>query len=256
MHCCSNRVARLLPHLIAAATLVGLISIESDASWPGAKRSLSQKLREGPGLSNHPVGMIPSSAVSIPKHWPLNPDGTVGCMTCHDSLPSLEGGGPVNLRDYSEQDTSWFCVKCHSNTGNRGGASMHWMVQGQAHVIPSKNARSSRMSGLLDSESRKCLDCHDGVTASEATNHAGGSSFTASFADKQRNHPIGMLYPRTNVGKSAVRVRPASLLPTAVRLPDGKVSCVSCHDLYAGTTNLLSVPMEGSGLCMTCHDME
>jgi predicted CXXCH cytochrome family protein len=67
------------------------------------------------------------------------------------------------------------------------------------------------------------------------------------------NHPVGVRYGARG---SSVALRPASLLPDNVRLPDGTVSCVSCHDLYARDGHLLSVPLDESTLCYTCHDMD
>lgn len=75
------------------------------------------------------------------------------------------------------------------------------------------------------------------------------------MGDKRRNHPIGIRYQDLSRPKDLSPLRPASLLPREVALPDGKVGCVSCHNLYAQKRYLLTVPIKGSELCFTCHDM-
>ncbi|MHC4609544.1 MAG: cytochrome c3 family protein, partial [Planctomycetota bacterium] len=94
-----------------------------------------------------------------------------------------------------------------------------------------------------------------GVTAVESNNPAGSKAGRNSMADSGRNHPIGVSYADRVRQTSASALRPVALLPQEVRLPDGKVSCVSCHSLYAGRPNLLTVPIEKSQLCFACHQM-
>jgi len=62
------------------------------------------------------------------------------------------------------------------------------------------------------------------------------------------------MYGDQGGGRSGTLLRSARLLPERVRLPDGKVSCVSCHDLYETEPRRLAVSMEKSELCLTCHD--
>jgi predicted CXXCH cytochrome family protein len=208
---------------------------------------------------NHPVGVAPTAAVTIPVGWPLASDGSITCLTCHEALPPLDGGGGPRLRHNdtsddvsSNADSVTFCAACHRNGAGRGATSAHWTVVGVAHVTPGDEPTGG--NALVDAESRRCLECHDGVNAVESVNPVGLSN--ASFADAQRNHPIGMPYPNGRSRQSNARFRSASLLPDTVHLPGGNVSCVSCHNLYAGTPKLLSVPLEGSKLCFTCHDMD
>lgn len=65
-----------------------------------------------------------------------------------------------------------------------------------------------------------------------------------------------MPYPNRPSRGVEAGFRPASLLPREMQLPNGVVSCVSCHNLYGREKDLLSVPIEGSELCFTCHDMK
>ena len=47
-----------------------------------------------------------------------------------------------------------------------------------------------------------------------------------------------------------------AMLPPHVRLPNGTVGCISCHDLYATKQELLTVTTNASKLCFTCHAMD
>ena len=84
-----------------------------------------------------------------------------------------------------------------------------------------------------------------------AWNRGGGS-----IGATARNHPVGVNYPRTGRNGKGVQLRPTLVLPQAVRLPGGTVGCLSCHNLYARDPGRLSVPIEGSLLCMTCHPLD
>lgn len=211
-------------------------------------------LRYGPGVTNHPVGVVPSAAVRVPADWPLGPDGTIMCSTCHYRMPAREGEPNSYLRPAGrmEEASAAFCVECHGASDNRSAAGMHWMAVRVAHVKP--GARVSKgPSGSLDAESRLCLGCHDGVTATESANPTASSP--RRFSDMRRQHPVGIRYPDRTRGKSGARLRSSRSLPQRVRLPEGRVSCVSCHNLYETKRHRLSVPIEESELCFTCHDM-
>lgn len=218
--------------------------------------SFAKRLSDGPGLQNHPVRVVPSSAVSMPKGWPLDSDGTIKCTTCHTSLPSLDGAGEPMLRDFDPATESpvAFCGKCHVGESQRNVACMHALIGGRAHITVDQD-RSVQVTGTLDHESRQCLSCHDGVTAGEHMNGASASGMSFR-GGPGRAHPVGVPYNEQRSRKRSVRLRPKSLLPTGVRLPGGAVSCVSCHDLFGKRPSLLAVPIEASRLCLTCHDMD
>ena len=191
----------------------------------------------------------------MPADWPLGPDGAITCLTCHKRLPSPGGAGGPSLNDFDGGATypGEFCAKCHDRAGERSAASMHWLAVGVAHVV--REEGGVRHAGVPDAESRKCLACHDGVSASDRSSTTPLNRGLGSLGDKSRNHPVGVEYPEHPTPGAAVRLRPASSLPARVRLPGGRVSCVSCHDLYSAGRHRLSVPVEESTLCFTCHDM-
>lgn len=231
----------LLAATLAPATaLVGAGSNPSVDAW-----------RNGPGIANHPVGIRPPAGMRIPDGWPLDPDGTLTCSTCHLALPALASSEGPLLREFDGGllDSSEFCIRCHGGGGVTGGAAgMHWQAVARAHIRVD-SAAGADAGGGLDLESRRCLECHDGVTASE------GSAGRSRLDDPAWNHPVGVVYRPADEGGDTL-LRPLRQLPATVRMPGGVVSCVSCHNLYASDAKLLSVPLQGSTLCFTCHQME
>lgn len=221
-------------------------------SWPESGNRSDFRFREGPGTSNHPVNVRPSAAVSIPTGWPLASDGTITCITCHDGFPTAERPAASTLR--GDADSPAFCVSCHTERGPRTSKGMHWRAVSRAH--PGSDAAESRGGTESETMSQSCLECHDGVSASDAGHEASAGRGGGFVGDRSRNHPVGVRYPANGTRGVEVPLRPASQLPRSIRLPNGKVSCISCHDVYGRGDHRLTVPIEGSRLCMTCHVMD
>jgi predicted CXXCH cytochrome family protein len=102
-----------------------------------------------------------------------------------------------------------------------------------------------------------CLGCHDGTIAMSTmgTSHALLAGVREGFAVPDsfvwRDHPIGVLYP---VGRRDYR--PRSFVEKAgIRLPEGRVECISCHDPHntRDIEHLLVMSNRRSALCLTCH---
>ncbi len=243
--------------LLAVVLPLALVPLAAIAELPGHDRALADKLRYGPGQINHPVRVVPSAAISIPKNWPLDVDGSITCLTCHRMLPSLDGEGGVQLRGSHVEalNPSGFCMNCHNSDGRRSTANMHWLALRRAH-LGSGAIRSPEFRGLLDADSRRCMECHDGVNAVESRFGTGWNRGPGYVGNKERNHPVGVRYPVGTAHGTRTRFRPLRQLPKEIRLPRGNVTCVSCHNLYAGDRDLLSVAIEGSALCFTCHAMD
>jgi len=252
-----NVVATSLRLGILVLAMVSFIP-QAFAGDRGGRRSFAAKLSRGPGVSNHPIGVRPSSDVSIPKGWPLAADGTIKCLTCHAALPSMRGDTGPKLRDFDDrlEGSTAFCMKCHVDQGRQNASTMHWTAVRVAHVRSDDDDRMAGRRGVLDGESRECLTCHDGVNAAESQNVTGRGGGFSYVGNRTGNHPVGIRYPRAGRSGSGSPMRPASMLPAEVRLPGGAVSCVSCHDLYARDRHLLSVRLDDSELCFTCHDMD
>ncbi|MFQ5590911.1 MAG: hypothetical protein ACE5HE_07105 [Phycisphaerae bacterium] len=249
--------------LAAAGAMAWLAPAAATMAQQQTSRSLSELLRYGPGTTNHPVHVRPTEAISIPEGWPVDRDGSITCLTCHPTLPSLAGTDRVLLRDFDGStdggmvDHVRFCMKCHGDGEGRTPRAIHWRAMPAAHIKMPPPGDERR--GRLDSSSRWCLECHDGVTARESRTTLGASIISGAW-DAGRSHPVGVPYPAAlsdhNYRDNDSGYVPRQMLPPQVQLPGGSVSCVSCHNLYAGGRYLLTVPIEESALCFTCHSMK
>lgn len=237
--------------VVAAAAITPLLII-GNSGFAGTERF--SWLREGPSASNHPVHVVPSASIKIPNGWPVAPDGSITCKTCHISVPAMNSAADANLRGEGRGDAQVFCAQCHRDNGSRSASSMHWQAMPRAHWWSDSADRSAERD--FDRAARSCLECHDGVTASDAGHETPQSRSMGFVGDRSRNHPVGVAYPPMGTRGVEVPLRPAAQLPRSVRLPRGKVGCVSCHDLYSRDNDHLTVPIEGSRLCMTCHVMD
>ncbi len=253
MTVCTNGIASRIGRMCLVLAAGGLVSTTA-AAGGRVMRSPVEQLRYGPGIENHPVHVRPSRAVRIPAGWPLDHTGAVTCLTCHRTLPGLREGADPALRGVApgEQPGVDFCTNCHRADGPQTAAGMHWMAVRVAHVTAEQD-RAVRLLGSLDEHSRRCLECHDGVNGGDSRAISGGGH---GGSDLKRNHPVGVVYRSHKPRGARTQLKSEHLLPAQVRLPGGKVSCVSCHNLYARDANRLSVPIERSKLCFTCHAMD
>ena len=247
----SRKVTRL-----AYVSTTALFCVGMAAASPTRSRSSFSGHASGPGVANHPVAVIPSDAVTVPSGWPLNARGAITCLTCHSGIPSEANILNPMLRGYESTapPNTAFCAKCHG-FDQRDARSIHWVSVGVAHIRPERAGRREG-GGHLDSQTRQCLSCHDGAMASESDNTISSSRMLGSTEYSGRNHPVGIPYAGVSRPRHLSPLRPSSMLPPEVRLSGGKVSCTSCHDLYAGSPNLLTVPIRGSRLCLVCHAMD
>jgi predicted CXXCH cytochrome family protein len=104
-----------------------------------------------------------------------------------------------------------------------------------------------------------CLRCHDGTIARDTIANARQDRFPNKHnpslyktSHGTTDHPVGVAYPRIDKG-----FKPMTSVTAGgdVRLPDGKVECVSCHDPHntAGVAHFLVKSNSRSSLCLTCH---
>jgi len=96
-----------------------------------------------------------------------------------------------------------------------------------------------------------CLSCHDGLSASGIAYSSPGV-LGAGFA--HGSHPVDVDYDRATL-KPFARYRPMASLPASLVLPEGKVTCVTCHDGSSPEAAHTSMPMDRSRLCFGCHDL-
>ena len=119
----------------------------------------------------------------------------------------------------------------------------------------------------LDESALRCMSCHDGATASDVTAVNGSAPFQISGMI-DANHPVSMDY-NENVFRKPQSYKSSATLNPDIVLVDGKVSCVSCHQLKTNkaeqivtaqielsncsVSNVLTVGPNKTDLCLSCH---
>ncbi len=158
----------------------------------------------------------------------------VGCEDCH---PVVAGAPAVPGRE--------ICADCH---GGGPQEQPHAAMLEIAH--PATKARDDGSSFPLDTTSRLCLTCHDGSGLGPVAHFALAGGLQAAGGA----HPIGMDYEQVTAYNRKYQAA-ASLAPEIV-LMDGKMGCLSCHNLYIPSKQgLLAVDNSGSRLCFSCHNL-
>lgn len=82
----------------------------------------------------------------------------------------------------------------------------------------------------LDHVGQRCVECHNGVHATEITVKSAEAPPHYSLSGMQVNHPVGMIYDDYAI-TDARYFTSRFLLNGDINLVDGKVTCVSCHRL-------------------------
>lgn len=183
---------------------------------------------------SHPSGFTPPSGKIIPPVYPLDWKGDLTCSTCHEVHSDLPGKlrGTATGRD--------MCLACHDraffDNMRDGGTSV--MQLGHLGIPNSQNWQN------LDPYSIQCMECHANrgdvnVDSNQILRHG------------SQNHPIGRSYA---AAERYGGYRPAFLLPKKIPLPNGMVSCISCHEGYARNHGKVIASGNTTSLCFECHD--
>lgn len=185
--------------------------------------------------ASHPSGFAPKNKSSA--DYPLDWKGDLTCSTCH--LP--HGTGPGLLRGAKRGRE--LCFSCHDVAFFSRMKDQGTSMELSGHL----NAGVELRNIDLDPYSLQCLHCHETkgdprgvrVDMRGILRHASGAA----------NHPVGRSY------RAAARFggyRPEIMLSKKIFLPDGKISCVSCHQGYSKDHGKLVIAKD---LCMECHNL-
>ncbi|MDD5176549.1 MAG: cytochrome c3 family protein [Sterolibacterium sp.] len=187
---------------------------------------------------SHPSGFSPRRR--LPAAYPLDWKGDLTCSTCH----LTHGQEPGLLR--GKKRAREFCLDCHDQ------AFFSTMKDSGTSLVISGHLDIGRGRGTIDidAHSLHCLGCHAG-------GHAPGGSVSVSrngvlrHASGSAPHPIGRSFREAS---SRGRFHPESqLAQKKIKLSDGKISCISCHEAYKKDHGKLVVSLDRSGLCLSCH---
>jgi predicted CXXCH cytochrome family protein len=92
-----------------------------------------------------------------------------------------------------------------------------------------------------------CLSCHDGSVAM-AANYAIG----APHKGVHSSHPVEVYYASAS-RSGEHKLHPPGALPAALVMPEGKVTCVTCHDGKSTIRYHVAMSNDRSRLCFSCH---
>ena len=184
---------------------------------------------------SHPSGFAPQPGRAVPAAYPLDWKGDLTCSTCHKVHSDLPG----KMRGVAHGRQ--LCMACHDQT------FFEKMADGGESVIMSGHLGipNSQTWLTLDPYSIQCMECHDSrgdvaVDANLITRHG------------SQNHPVGRNYAEAERYGS---YKPAAMLSQKIHLPNGKVSCVSCHETFTKNHGKLLTTGNITTLCFECHDL-
>jgi len=202
------------------------------------------------GLAPHPMGIDPTGRIPrLPENLPL-PGGRITCLTCHVRHGYLASGGPERATGtaFLRARPPELCAACHRDAAGRWDRP-HAIYADTVHGGSAAPASSDRAGARrLDPFTLRCLRCHDGSEAPDVAWQDG-----APHEGLGRSHPVGVLEPL--FAGAARRFRPPGALRPELRLFDGRVGCLSCHRLFGERRDRLAMDVDGSRLCLGCHDL-
>jgi predicted CXXCH cytochrome family protein len=194
---------------------------------------------------SHPVDIIPS--MLVPEDLHLDWEGRMTCATCHDihqkKRKSLFGKGCFFLR--RAETGQAFCSSCHYKVLEE----KHRANLDTAHV-GSRYIETDTENGI-DRSSAECLGCHD----DEISRHQRKMIVTGIWDHgiDGFSHPLGVRYPDPKSPLSRKEFVDITGLPRQIKLIDGKIGCITCHDPYSKEKGQLVISNKRGALCLACH---
>jgi len=119
-------------------------------------------------------------------------------------------------------------------------------AHGAVSVVGTDETCGLRGADRATARSRWCLSCHDGSLAPHVGSRLGGGMEAGT-------HPVDVSY-REAASRNR-RLHAQFQVSQRLSLPDGKVTCLSCHDGASGQPKHVALPMARSELCFACHDI-
>lgn len=230
------------PHPAASACTTCHLSAASPeqgkaVSLVAAQELLCAKCHAAAVKLSHPSGFTPQR--TLPAEFPLDWKGDLTCSTCHATH-----GKTAGLLRGSKRGKE-FCLSCHEST------FFSRMKDAGTSLVQSGHIQQRRSGIDVDAHSLHCLGCHTSGSYAGGGTVSLGTSGVIRHASGAVAHPIGRTYP--DAGRRADYHPQAQLAQKNVLLSDGKLSCISCHEVYKKEHGRLVMTMERSALCLACH---
>ncbi len=216
----------------------GEITAENASKLLASQEYLCKQCHPNALEQSHPSGFTPHS--QPPEEFPLDSKGDLTCSTCHD----LHGNnrGLIRVNRFGRA----LCVSCHQEDFFQRMADGGHSLTASGHADSSKDYSNLR----LDQFSLQCMACHESAT--DGFDVRISNSGIVRHSDGLGNHSIGAIYA-DYASKRAYW--PAASLPSEIKLPEGKVSCISCHKVYTQVHGDVVITKRGSKLCFSCHNL-
>ncbi|MBI5206916.1 MAG: cytochrome c3 family protein [Candidatus Firestonebacteria bacterium] len=226
--------------------------------------------------TRHPVDIVPSKKIVIPSNFPLDKNGKLFCGTCHSAHGGLENENQEDVEKGTflrfPNKNSQLCKMCHvdklggrskgthpidvnslqisqkivDNGGIIGGDKPNQVICESCHVVHGspydKLLVLSQGKNSQDEASELCEACHKNNPS--VSGHGPGMD----------THPVDV--------KTKVAVIPDKWASgrTGVKTQDGRIICLSCHNLHEGVNNTPLLEFVGNSnenyknfLCKQCH---
>ncbi|KAA0258928.1 hypothetical protein FHQ18_02990 [Deferribacter autotrophicus] len=170
---------------------------------------------------------------------------------------SKSGPGPIKS---SQEDR--VCVFCHTPHNALPYAPL-WNRELSTAVYQTYSSVTMNASpGQPTGDSKLCLSCHDGTIALNAI-YATTSSIATDLnfplsgeanlgTDLRDDHPISFVYD-DNLAVQDRQLKLPSVLPSFIKLQNGRIECTTCHDPHTETIYFLRTA-DKQLLCTSCHD--
>jgi len=159
------------------------------------------------------------------------------------------------------------CLPCHTphnaQTADDGGSDVLWNHAVTDQTFEMYTTLAGHQGGQPEGSSKKCLSCHDGVTAID--NYGGNDGFfndvkippwrpTNLSVDLRDDHPIGIQYPPPDLTGYHDKSTFTGVKVVTISGVD-RVECTSCHNPHNNALgSFLRQTLDGSAICLECHD--
>lgn len=188
--------------------------------------------------------------------------GTKSAVLTSKHNLSVTGPGPVTSQ---AQDACIFCHTPHTSYSDEKPLWNHTLSL-QTYNTYTSSTYDAGAAAPSAGVSKLCLSCHDGTIALGQTVSAGliptaGSMRPAAVlgTNLTNDHPLAI--QPVNDGQLALGLfqSPPISNDPAVRLPSGRIECMSCHDPHtqgndAAAQKFLVRSNGGGAICLACHD--
>ena len=187
--------------------------------------------------------------------------GTIWGQSILTSKHNLSTSGPGTVKATTETEICIFCHTMH----NSDPSTPLWNRARNVNtyqIYTSSTLKS--VPGQPTGSSLLCLSCHDGTVAlGSVLNRADVISFASGLTmpvgrtnlgtDLRNDHPVSFTYDG-NLSSTNPNLKNPSTLPSKIKLENGQLQCMSCHDPHSSSySSLLVQTSQNSTLCISCH---